>query len=196
MQQWQTRLSGSAWGCQGLPNGHRLVAINSHAMVVEYDDAGQRGLAKQIACRRLRPACSGWKTAIRSSPAATPSRSWRFRPTARPAASRCQEIRSPRSVWTTAIRWSPCSKCRRSSKSIARARLCGNARTGGNPPWHAVRLDNGNTLVTLTQARKVVEYDPTGKNIVWSTQVPLINPYAAQRLPDGNTLVRRSHGRA
>ncbi|HEX7929354.1 MAG TPA: HEAT repeat domain-containing protein, partial [Sphingomicrobium sp.] len=34
-------LPGSAWGCQGLPNGNRLVAINSHAMVIEYDDAGR-----------------------------------------------------------------------------------------------------------------------------------------------------------
>ena len=68
------------------------------------------------------------------------------------------------------------------------------ARTGGNPPWHAARLDNGNTLVTLTQARRVVEYDPTGKTIVWSTQVPLSNPYIAQRLASGNTLVADQTG--
>ena len=52
-----------------------------------------------------------------------------------------------------------------------------------------MRLENGNTLVTLTQARKVVEYDPTGRTIVWSTQAPLVNPYAAQRLASGNTMV-------
>jgi hypothetical protein len=63
------------------------------------------------------------------------------------------------------------------------------------PPCHAVRLANGNTLVTLTQARKVVEYDPTGKTIVWqSTPASLIGPFAAQRLPNGNTLVADQTG--
>jgi hypothetical protein len=68
------------------------------------------------------------------------------------------------------------------------------ARTGGNAPWHAVRLENGNTLVTLSQARKVIEFDPTGKSIVWSTEVPLIHPLAAQRLPGGTTLVADQTG--
>ena len=68
------------------------------------------------------------------------------------------------------------------------------ARTGGHPPAHAARLENGNTLVTLPQARKVVEYDPAGRNIVWSTQAPLVNPQAAQRLASGNTLVGDNSG--
>jgi hypothetical protein len=58
-----------------------------------------------------------------------------------------------------------------------------------NPPGHAVRLDNGNTLVSITNERKVVEYDTTGKNVVWASEVMLTNPYAAQRLSNGNTVV-------
>jgi hypothetical protein len=52
-----------------------------------------------------------------------------------------------------------------------------------------VRLENGNTLVTLPQLRKVVEYDSRGNSPAWMTSVPLVNPAAAQRLPSGNTLV-------
>ena len=32
---------GTPWGCHGLPNGHRLVAVYSDQVVVEYDDAGK-----------------------------------------------------------------------------------------------------------------------------------------------------------
>jgi hypothetical protein len=42
--------------------------------------------------------------------------------------------------------------------------------------------------------RQVVEYDPTGKKIVWRSQARLTNPYAAQRLPSGNTLVADFQG--
>ena len=40
-ERWRARLAGAGWGCQGLPNGHRLVAINSHSMVIEYDEGGK-----------------------------------------------------------------------------------------------------------------------------------------------------------
>ena len=67
-------------------------------------------------------------------------------------------------------------------------RMVWEVQTNG-PPAHAMRLENGNTLVTLPQARKVMEYDSTGNTVVWMTSVPLVNPTAAQRLPNGNTLV-------
>ncbi len=42
---------------------------------------------------------------------------------------------------------------------------------GGRPaenwPFTAIRLDNGNTLVSLTHGNKVVELDPDG-DVVWS----------------------------
>jgi hypothetical protein len=67
------------------------------------------------------------------------------------------------------------------------------ARTN-NPPGHATRLENGNTLVSMTHTRQVVEYDATGKSVVWRSGVPLNNPYCAERLASGNTLVADQQG--
>ena len=55
-------------------------------------------------------------------------------------------------------------------------------------PMDADRLDNGNTLVTFAESG-VVEYDPGGK-IVWQIEgLKPQRPNAAQRLPNGNTLI-------
>jgi len=55
----------------------------------------------------------------------------------------------------------------------------------------AVRLPDGNTLISCGNSHQVIEVDPQNK-IVWevnSTNVPLMNGFAAgiQRLPNGNT---------
>ena len=72
---------------------------------------------------------------------------------------------------------------------------------GGRPaenwPFTAIRLDSGNTLVSLTHGNKVVELDPRGA-IVWSVlnehvQGLLKDPCGAQRLANGNTVIG-SHG--
>jgi hypothetical protein len=47
-------------------------------------------------------------------------------------------------------------------------------------------LPNGNILVPLTWQNNVTEYDPEGK-VVW--QATVIQPQAATRLANGNTLV-------
>jgi HEAT repeat protein len=51
--------------------------------------------------------------------------------------------------------------------------------------WFDV-LPNGNVLIPVHQANKVIEYDRTGKE-VWSA--PATYPTCVQRLPNGNTLV-------
>ena len=67
-------------------------------------------------------------------------------------------------------------------------------REAENWPFTAIRLKNGNTLVTLTHGNKVVELDSNG-NIVWKLSnedlegTPLVDPCGAQRLPNGNTVV-------
>lgn len=72
---------------------------------------------------------------------------------------------------------------------------------GGRPaenwPFTAIRLDNGNTLVSLTHGNKVVEFNPQG-GIAWQVtneQVggKLQDPCGSQRLANGNTVVG-SHG--
>jgi outer membrane protein assembly factor BamB len=59
-------------------------------------------------------------------------------------------------------------------------------RTGGRPVF-ARRLANGNTLVCVQGLHKVVEVDPSGKEVWEATNI--VNPYAAQRLEDGTTLI-------
>jgi len=67
-------------------------------------------------------------------------------------------------------------------------------REAENWPFTAIRLKNGNTLVTLTHGNKVVELDPTGK-VVWKVSnddfegEPFADPCGAQRLPNGNTVI-------
>jgi hypothetical protein len=63
-----------------------------------------------------------------------------------------------------------------------------------NWPFTAIRLKNGNTLVTLTHGNKVVEFDPAGK-VVWKisnddfAEKPFSDPCGAQRLSNGNTVI-------
>jgi hypothetical protein len=55
-------------------------------------------------------------------------------------------------------------------------------------PVDARRLDSGTTLVTLQSGQKVIEIDRDGKT-VWSTKISAVNPFSAQRLENGNTLI-------
>jgi hypothetical protein len=63
-----------------------------------------------------------------------------------------------------------------------------------NWPFTAIRLQNGNTLVTLTHGNKVVEFNPQG-NIVWKIsnddfeEKPFKDPCGAQRLANGHTVI-------
>jgi hypothetical protein len=68
-------------------------------------------------------------------------------------------------------------------------------RAAENWPFTAIRLENGNTLVTLTHGNKVVEFDPQGKVAWWVSnddfpnEKPFADPCGAQRLPNGNTVI-------
>ena len=67
-------------------------------------------------------------------------------------------------------------------------------REAENWPFTAIRLENGNTLVTLTHGNKIVEMDPQGK-IVWKLsnndfeEKPFVDPCGAQRLTNGHTVI-------
>lgn len=67
-------------------------------------------------------------------------------------------------------------------------------RAAENWPFTAIRLKNGNTLVTLTHGNKVVELDPLG-TVVWKIsnddfqEKPFKDPCGAQRLPNGHTVI-------
>jgi outer membrane protein assembly factor BamB len=186
-ERWRSSLSGAAWGCEGLPNGHRLVCINSHSMVVEYDETG-----KEVWRKDRLPAPP--TTVQRLSSGATL--------VACGNAHQIVEIAADSSVTTINVPGSPVSAQRLDNGNTLVAlqdlhrvvevnstgRTMWEIETTGEPA-HASRLENGNTLVTLAQARKIVELDVTGKNIVWMSAIPLMFPAAAQRLTNGNTLV-------
>ena len=67
-------------------------------------------------------------------------------------------------------------------------------RAAENWPFTAIRLRNGNTLVTLTHGNKVVELNAAGK-VVWKvsnddiSEKPFNDPCGAQRLKNGNTVI-------
>jgi hypothetical protein len=46
----------------------------------------------------------------------------------------------------------------------------------------------------MTYTRQVVEYDAAGKTTVWQSKIPLTNPYCAQRLANGHTLISDHQG--
>ncbi len=60
-------------------------------------------------------------------------------------------------------------------------------------PFTAIRLANGNTLVGLTHANRVAEFDPAGKTVwlLMNEEVDGIikDACGVQRLPNGNTIV-------
>ncbi|MFN5283328.1 MAG: hypothetical protein ACK5KS_00775 [Planctomyces sp.] len=85
--------------------------------------------------------------------------------------------------------------------SIVRTLPTDLSELGGRPaenwPFTAIRLDNGNTVASLTHGNKVVELDPEGR-VVWQADNSHVNnqfrdPCGSQRLANGNTVVG-SHG--
>jgi hypothetical protein len=73
-------------------------------------------------------------------------------------------------------------------------------REAKNWPFTAIRLDNGNTLVCLTNGNKVVEMDADGK-VIWKVSNddlpgnPIDDACGGQRLPNGNTVITSYHAR-
>ena len=70
-------------------------------------------------------------------------------------------------------------------------------RKAENWPFTAIRLDNGNTLVSLTHGNKVVEFGPRDE-VVWRVDNSHVrgrfnDPCGSQRLSNGNTVIG-SHG--
>ena len=66
-------------------------------------------------------------------------------------------------------------------------------RKAENWPFTAIRLDNGNTVVSLTHGNKVVEMNPSGE-VVWKVDNSHVrglfaDPCGSQRLANGNTVI-------
>jgi hypothetical protein len=191
-KRWEVQLPGPAWGCQGLPNGHRLVAVFSQSMVIEYDADGKEVWRKEglpgppYSVQRLESgatlvACGDIHQVVEIAPDGTTSS---INVQGRPMSAQRLENGNTLCALQNGNR----------VVEIDRAgKIVWELRTG-NGPASAQRLENGNTLVCLLTSRQVVEYDPTGKNIVWRSAGRLANPLCAQRMPSGTTLVADFQG--
>jgi outer membrane protein assembly factor BamB len=191
-KRWEVQLPGPSHGCQGLPNGHRLVAVFAHSLVIEYDADGKE-------CWR--------KEGLPGPPYSVQRLDNGSTLVACPHVQQIIEIAPDGSTTPINVPGHPMSAQRLENGNTLCALQQGNRvvevdsagkivweiRTG-NGPSHAVRLDNGNTLVCLISSRQVVEYDASGKNVVWRSAARLANVYAAQRLPNGSTLVADFQG--
>jgi outer membrane protein assembly factor BamB len=191
-KRWETRLPGPAWGCQGLPNGNRLVAVYAQSLVMEFDADGKEIWRKEglpgppYSVQRLDNgstlvACADVQQVIEIAPDGTTKP---INVQGRPMSA--QRLENGNTLVAL----------QQGNKVVevdASGKIVWEVRTG-NGPAHAVRLENGNTLISLMNTRQVVEYDPTGKTIVWRSNARFANPYAAQRLSNGHTLVSDNQG--
>ena len=73
-------------------------------------------------------------------------------------------------------------------------------RAAKNWPFTAIRFENGNTLVCLTNGNKVVEMDAKG-NVIWKVSNadlpgdPIDDACGGQRLANGNTVITAYHAK-
>jgi hypothetical protein len=183
---WEKKNFTRPWGCQGLPNGHRLVGSYTSRMVQEFDAAGKvvwskTGLPGGItSVQRL----GNGNTLVACTDA-----------------QKILEIdRAGKITWTAAVSGRPFF-AQRLDNGRTLVTLHGNKkvvevdRTGKivwsanfklSNPQSARRLENGNTLVTDYSTRRVIEMNREGK-VIWETTANRV--YDAQRLPNGTTLV-------
>ena len=175
-----------AWGVQGLPNGHRVVASYSGRYVAEYNNEGREIWKKTglpgapFSVSRLESGntlvtCSDSQKVVEIDP-------------------------DKKVVWEVEIPGRPMDAKRLDNgNTLVALQTFGKVvevDRGGKVVWEvpdqggviaASRLPNGNTLICRQASNMVVEVNRRGE-VIWS-QDGLRNPYDAQRLPNGNTLV-------
>jgi len=179
------------WGCQGLADGHRLVALWQDAAVVEYDADG-----KEIWRQQHLPGGPTNVQRLEDGHTLIPCSD----------ANKIVEVdHDGKVVWELAVVGRPADARRLDNGHTLISLHHGNAvievdrngrevwRVGGLAgPVEAQRLDNGDTLVCDANSGRVIEFDRDGK-AAWSKD-GYQNPWDAQRLPDGTTLIADSTG--
>lgn len=179
------------WGCDGLPNGHRLAVDYNRQCVIEYDAAGKEfwrkdGLPGKPTCVERLP---NGNTLLALSDSGL-----------------VVEIdRDGKTVWQVRLDGRPTSAARldngltfvnlQFAKKVVEIDRTGKAvweLPGLNNPLNSQRLDNGHVLVCEMSQNKVIEYDRSGK-VVWSKD-GFRNPAQAQRISSGNTLIADETG--
>jgi hypothetical protein len=185
---WQAQLPG-AWGCHGLPNGHRLVCSCSSPTVIEFDAWGD----------------VVWHATVGGNPFSV-QRLANGNTLVACQNGRVQEIKPDKTVaWEVTLPQCPVDAHRLDNGNtlvcLKTANRVVEIDRSGRIVWDlsgmtnlrsAQRLPNGNTLVCHSGLSRVIEVDPHGV-IVWSKS-GLSDPMDAQRLGNGHTLVADSAG--
>jgi HEAT repeat protein len=185
-QVWEHPVGTHPWACQGLPNGHRLVASYSARSVTEYDAKGAIVWAKM----NLPGGPTGVERLDNGNTLVACSDS-----------NQVLELnRSGEAIWTLTIHSRPTDArrlpngntliCLQNSSRVVEVDRGGKTVwevTAVSSPFSADRLENGNTLVCCVGNGQVLEYDRAGRT-VWKKE-GLSSPYCAQRLANGNTLI-------
>ncbi|MEX0703864.1 MAG: PQQ-binding-like beta-propeller repeat protein [Planctomycetales bacterium] len=187
---WRTNAT-NPFGCEGQPNGHRLVTSYGMRTVTEYDADGaevwQLGdlPASPYNARRLPNgntlvACSNSGLVMEYRP--DKSKAWEAKVGGRPTDAH----RLPNGNTLVALQ---------TLNRVVEVDQAGNSvRVLDNVsrPMAVQPLENGNILVCHFQEGRVTERD-RGGNEVWQL-TGLNQPYAAQRLSGGNTLIADQSG--
>ena len=187
---WQQEVA-NPWGCQGLPNGHRLVASYSARAVYEYDAQGRlvwekNGLpsspysAERLENGNTLVSCYSANKLLEFAPDGSLAHEIALPDHPRDA-RRLDNGRTLVALYTS----------QRVVEVDPDGTIVWEVRDM-NRPVAVQRLDNGNTLVCQYFGKQVVEIDREGKT-VWF-QSGLEYPYDAQRLPTGNTLIVDRNG--
>jgi hypothetical protein len=179
------------WACQGLPDGHRLIASYNGRGLFEYDAEGKLVWQKQglpagpSSVQRLPNgntlvACTDSQLVLEIKP--NGETGWQLRLDGRPF--HALRLENGNTLVTL-----------HAGKRVAEVDINGKQvwQLGGfQDPQCAHRLPNGNTLVADHGQRKVLQYDGDGK-LVWSRETAG-NVFDVQRLTNGNTLVAETSG--
>jgi hypothetical protein len=183
--------AAGAWGCDVLPNGHRLVGEHVGRAVVEYDDKGREVWAVRnlpggpMSARRL----GNGNTLVALSDANLIAE---YDPQGALA-------------WSAKVEGRPCDARRLPDGNTLVAAHRGNrilevnaegkefwSVEGIDDPQTAQRLPNGNTLLAMSTPGIIREIDRDGR-VVWQKEGFQV-PVDVQRLPDGTTLVQEQQG--
>jgi len=187
-QVWQLNVK-SPWGCQGLPNGNRLISSYTGKFVAEYEQDGnevwkvERLPGNAMGLHRL----DNGNTLVACS-----------------TSNHVVEYRRDGSIaWDVAIAGRPVDVERlENGRTLVALEANDQGRkvvevdrkgkivwqiADVNRPLSVQRLENGNTLVAMAQSNRVVEYDRTGK-VVWEHKTSTKATYA-RRASNGDTVV-------
>ncbi|MEM6474077.1 MAG: PQQ-binding-like beta-propeller repeat protein [Planctomycetota bacterium] len=177
------------WGCQGLPNGHRLITSYASSSVIEYDEKGDEV----------------WRTTVTGKPVQAQRLDNGNTLVALYNQNEIVEINRDGVKVASIVTTGKVNHVFRTDDGHTLVSCRDGAgvleydKNGkqlgsihGGRPFSARRLDNGNTLLADSASNSVIEVD-SERNTVW-TKSGLGNPLDGFRLDNGNTLIADRKG--